>query len=1313
MKNIIPRVLCILLAGAFSLPAAVVEKDNVLGTLENGAIVRRNGIYYNNRPLYGNHGNPDYPYYWVFTGDRPFVRFGGNPWVDGCFVLGFEKAGGKGKWLIDFKSSESRYHGGRMEWVASDPEFPGVTISLHALPLGVGTGLAAQAMVTGAQAGDRLVWMLGAAYRKNWVNTIDALMNREVRYAGFDPAEAQGDRIQVKDGVIRLEPPRGDRFRYTLAACSAASEICVADANEWKSPQKLLASTGGSRPIACGVTKIAGVEPITWIVRSWPEADKAAAAPNVGADFRAAWERVESLQNRVVSHTPDARFDFMVRALSPSLDGIWRGYAYGHAASATYTTPFLGWRTIMGGMAYGWHDRVLTAARYFLASQVTGESYLDHPELRKFVEKNGQLERYEGTLTHPGKNLRYLSKGRLIPDEMSTMYDMQSIFFDQVIEDWRFTADPELEKILRPALELHLGYIQRCFDPDGNGVYESFINTYLTDNQWYNGGETAEETAFAYRGHLAARDMARRAGDAAAVQRHEAKLALIRKNYFERIWVAQAGHPGAYREQGGHERLHPDPWLPSIVHSMDCPGLFTEEQMASTLHFTEYGLEREPRPSGGVRIWPSNWVPGIWSLRVKTPGEEYHLALGYCLAGLPEGAMEIIRGCHSDTAFESAVPGNFSEPHGGVDFADFMTPFARAAVSGVFGYRPDRPNGIVTIAPQFPADWDHASLAHPEFKLAYQRQGTTERLSVELVRESALELQMPFRGTAVKAATLNGQPVQGTIKPGFGRSIYVVRTPVAKKAELVLELEREVPLGVAQSREVDGGADVELAVAGGRITELRDAQKVLESVKLVDGKAIARISRNAGNHRVLALVQMGQVPQWRIFDFLIRDRQAEQWSAEKNLRQTPAVAKWIGIDLSKQFNGRIGEIFRQEYLSPRPDTISARLDRHAFGTWHAAYLRKQPPGIDLSNTWPRRPAPVYEAALGDLKLGGDFTVEAWVRADMSSFAGARILELGEVTLETMPGSRSVGMQVGKTLVWNWPTLSGERTTHLAAVFRAGKQAALYLDGEARKGAETIDLAALAPCSTLRLGADRKGDKRLLGQIQRVAISTHAVAKEQLQNRTVDAAALAGTVADWRIPESGGDQVASAVPGAPALMRQEVSLKLPKDLPEVIKVTGGMLEVPQGAKFLWNPGAKNIAFTSLWDNWPRKVEVPVNKKGTSAWLLVAGSTNPMQVRIANAVLRFEYADGVKEELELVNPMNFWSLCAFGHSKDYDYKSDAFSLPKVPPSQVQLGSNCRAMVYGWKLRPGVELKSVTLESLSQEVVIGLMGVSICNP
>jgi hypothetical protein len=32
---------------------------------------------------------------------------------------------------------------------------------------------------------------------------------------------------------------------------------------------------------------------------------------------------------------------------------------------------------------------------------------------------------------------------------------------------------------------------------------------------------------------------------------------------------------------------------------------------------------------------------------------------------------------------------------------------------------------------------------------------------------------------------------------------------------------------------------------------------------------------------------------------------------------------------------------------------------------------------------------------------------------------------------------------------------------------------------------------------------------------------------------------------------------------------------------------------------------------------------------------------------------------------------------------------------------------------RLRPGVALESVTLETFSQEVIIGLMGVSLMNP
>jgi hypothetical protein len=64
-------------------------------------------------------------------------------------------------------------------------------------------------------------------------------------------------------------------------------------------------------------------------------------------------------------------------------------------------------------------------------------------------------------------------------------------------------------------------------------------------------------------------------------------------------------------------------------------------------------------------------------------------------------------------------------------------------------------------------------------------------------------------------------------------------------------------------------------------------------------------------------------------------------------------------------------------------------------------------------------------------------------------------------------------------------------------------------------------------------------------------------------------------------------------------------------------------------------------------------------------------------------------------------------------DYSYDTDAFALPRQPPPSIQLGNECRARVLSWKLRPGVKLESLTLEALSQEVLVGLMGVSLMNP
>lgn len=149
---------------------------------------------------------------------------------------------------------------------------------------------------------------------------------------------------------------------------------------------------------------------------------------------------------------------------------------------------------------------------------------------------------------------------------------------------------------------------------------------------------------------------------------------------------------------------------------------------------------------------------------------------------------------------------------------------------------------------------------------------------------------------------------------------------------------------------------------------------------------------------------------------------------------------------------------------------------------------------------------------------------------------------------------------------------------------------------------------------------------------------------------------------------------------------------------------------------------NIAFTSLYPNWPTAVTVPVEKEARAVKLLVCGSTNPMQIDIANAAIRFRYTDGSEEQLELVNPDNFWSLCPYdgrpsekdqGTTNDYSYEASAFCLPETPPDLIELGSKCRAVSLAWQLAAGKTLSAITLETLSQEVVIGLMAVTLVDP
>jgi len=175
-------------------------------------------------------------------------------------------------------------------------------------------------------------------------------------------------------------------------------------------------------------------------------------------------------------------------------------------------------------------------------------------------------------------------------------------------------------------------------------------------------------------------------------------------------------------------------------------------------------------------------------------------------------------------------------------------------------------------------------------------------------------------------------------------------------------------------------------------------------------------------------------------------------------------------------------------------------------------------------------------------------------------------------------------------------------------------------------------------------------------------------------------------------------------------------------------SGGRFELPNGVPFATpGPGdAKNILFTSQWDNYPREAQIPLSGRGQHLFLLMAGSTNWMQSRIDNGEVIVAYQDGTSQRLALRNPVNWWPI-----DQDYFIDDFAFSRPEPIPPRVDLMTGTvrildvnefkgkgrvvpggAATVLDLPLDPAKTLKSLTVRALANEVVVGLMAATIAR-
>jgi hypothetical protein len=137
-------------------------------------------------------------------------------------------------------------------------------------------------------------------------------------------------------------------------------------------------------------------------------------------------------------------------------------------------------------------------------------------------------------------------------------------------------------------------------------------------------------------------------------------------------------------------------------------------------------------------------------------------------------------------------------------------------------------------------------------------------------------------------------------------------------------------------------------------------------------------------------------------------------------------------------------------------------------------------------------------------------------------------------------------------------------------------------------------------------------------------------------------------------------------------------------------------------------------------------VPLAGKSSNAFLLMAGSTCALQSRMDNGEVVATYADGTTSRLALRNPETWWPIDQDYFTDDFAFRLDAPLPPRVDlqTGKIRVLDATTFKGTGGKIPGGAatvlelpldakkELKSLAVRALANEVVIGLMSVTLAR-
>lgn len=306
--------------------------------------------------------------------------------------------------------------------------------------------------------------------------------------------------------------------------------------------------------------------------------------------FEKAKTYFRNLSSRIQFNTPDPYLNTLGSALVLAADGVWDGETWLHGAIG-WRMPLAGWRAGYLGDVLGWNERAVKHFDAYAKSQVTDVPVtMPGAQLDPKCNNARALKKWGTEMYSTG----YICRNPNRNDQMHH-YDMNLNYIDELMWHFQYDADTAYMRKMWPVIKRHLAWEKLNFDSDNDHLYDAYCCIWASDALYYNDGAVTHSSAYNYRGNLLAAKIAERIGEDSEPYRREAEA--IRKAMNERLWLKgkeayvpkptdvmqgkrtpTPAHWAEYQDKMGFQRKHADAALWSVYTPIDC-GVGSPSQM--------------------------------------------------------------------------------------------------------------------------------------------------------------------------------------------------------------------------------------------------------------------------------------------------------------------------------------------------------------------------------------------------------------------------------------------------------------------------------------------------------------------------------------------------------------------------------------------------------------------------------------------------------------------------------------------------------------------------------------------------------------